>query len=112
MTLTNVPDPAQFCGRKFTSLAVVVDVPRYLRPFAWLLYLLMIAKSIGSNREGFDTFSSDGDRWSAKLPDLLCILISHVRITIVVVVLPVAVAVVVVVIVVLVSVVIVFRYCL
>jgi hypothetical protein len=33
MTLTNVPDPAQFCGREFTSLAVVVDVPRYLRSF-------------------------------------------------------------------------------
>jgi len=32
MTLINVPDPAQFCGRIFTSLAAVVDVHRYLLP--------------------------------------------------------------------------------
>jgi len=85
-------------------------------PFAWLLYLLMIAKSAGSNREGFDTFPSDGDRWSAKLPDLLCFLISNLRIPIVVVVVSVAVVVVLVVVVaavvVVVSFVIVVRYCL
>jgi len=86
ITLNNVPDPAQFCGRIFNSLAIVVDVPGYPRPFCMASLPTDIAKSIGSNREGFDTFPSDGDRWSAKLLDLLCILISNIRIPIVVVV--------------------------
>jgi hypothetical protein len=69
-------------------------------------------KSIGSNREGFNTFPSDGDRWSAKLLDLLCILISNIRIPIeaVVSVVAAAAAVVEVVVVILVAVVII-RYC-
>jgi len=31
--LTNISDPAQFCDRIYTSPAVVVEVPSYLRPF-------------------------------------------------------------------------------